>query len=145
MTEIAVPFEPKVRARAREAAEAAVAPRRYPARIARQLALAHALQRRVDAGEFTDYAAMARALGFTRARISQIMDLLLLAPDIQAQILRIEVEPGVQPLAERALRKVLRSPVWEEQRREWASIAGSAGLVTPLEAAPHPRVAVGGR
>jgi hypothetical protein len=73
------------------------------------------------------------------------MDLLLLAPDIQAEILHLEVEPGAQPLAERALRKLLRSPVWEEQRREWAKVAGSAGLVSPLGAAPHPRVAVGGR
>jgi hypothetical protein len=126
VTEIAVPGEPIARARAREAAEAAVAPRRYPARIARQLALAHALQRRVDAGEFADYAAMARAFGFTRARISQIMDLLLLAPDIQAEILQLEVEPGAQPLSERALRKVLRSPVWEEQRREWAKVKSAS-------------------
>lgn len=143
MTEVAVPFEPRVRARAREAAEAAVAPRRYPARIARQLALAHALQRRIDAGEFADYAAMARALGFTRARISQIMDLLLLAPDIQAEILHLEVEPGAQPLSERALRRVLRSPVWEEQRREWAKLATSVGLPAPSAEPRRPHVALG--
>lgn len=81
VTEIAVPFEPKIRSRARRLAEAPAAPlRRYPARIARQLALAHALQRQIDKGEFADYASMARALGFTGARVTQIMDLLLLAP-----------------------------------------------------------------
>lgn len=58
--------------KSRKRAAAASAKRRYPARIARQLALAHALQRRVEAGEFADYADMARALGFTRARITQI-------------------------------------------------------------------------
>jgi hypothetical protein len=121
MTEIAVAFEPKVRARARRAAEAAAKPPRcYPARIARQLALAHALQRRVDAGEFADYATMARALGFTRARVTQIMDLLLLAPDIQAEILFLECPPGEQPISERRLRDtVLKSLDWREQRTAW--------------------------
>jgi hypothetical protein len=109
--------------RSRKRAAAARPPRRYPARIARQLALAHALQRRVDAGEFADYADMARALGFSRARITQLMDLLLLAPDIQHEILHLEVPPGAQPISERALREtVLKSLDWGEQRREWAAI-----------------------
>lgn len=119
MTEITIPFEPRAQAKKRRTAEAAAKPpRRYPARIARQLALAHVLQRRVDSGELADYAAMARALGFTRARISQLMDLLLLAPDIQAEILFLEVPPGEQPLSERRLRDtVLKSLDWREQRR----------------------------
>lgn len=49
--------------------------------------LAHALQRRVGSGEFADYANMARSFGLTRARATQIMDLLLLAADIQEEIL----------------------------------------------------------
>lgn len=109
--------------RSRKRAAAARAERRYPARIARQLALAHALQRRVDAGEFADYADMARALGFTRARVTQIMDLLLLAADIQEEILHIEVAPGAQPISERALRDgVLKSLDWIEQKRRWAEV-----------------------
>ncbi len=123
MTEITIQFEPRAQAKKRRAAEAAAKPpRRYPARIARQLALAHALQRRVDSGEFADYATMARALGFTRARVTQLMDLLLLAPDIQAEILFLEVPPGEQPLSERRLRDtVLKSLDWREQRRRWAT------------------------
>jgi hypothetical protein len=117
-----VAFAPKSRKRA-AAAAAARPPRLYPARVARQLALAHALQRRVDAGEFADYADMARALGFTRARITQLMDLLLLAPDIQHEILHLEVPPGAQPISERALRaEVLRSLDWNEQRRAWETL-----------------------
>lgn len=109
--------------KSRKRAAAANAKRRYPARIARQLALAHALQRRVEAGEFADYADMARALGFTRARVTQIMDLLLLAADIQEEILHLEVAPGAQPVSERALRDhVLKTLDWAEQRRRWASI-----------------------
>jgi ParB-like chromosome segregation protein Spo0J len=120
-----VAFVPKSRKRA-AAAAAARPPRRYPARIARQLALAHALQRRVDDGEFADYADMARALGFTRARITQLMDLLLLAADIQDEILHLEVAPGAQPISERALREgVLRSLDWQEQRRLWEKLRSS--------------------
>ncbi|MHB1843264.1 MAG: hypothetical protein ACYCWW_00335 [Deltaproteobacteria bacterium] len=129
MTEITIAFEPRAHARARRVAEAAARPpRRYPARVARQLALAHALQRRVDAGEFADYASMARALGFTRARVTQLMDLLLLAPDIQAEILFLEVPPGEQPLSERRLRNtVLKSLDWLEQRQAWARLRHACG------------------
>ncbi len=128
MTEITIPFEPRAHARKRRAAEAAARPpRRYPARIARQLALAHALQRRVDSGEFADYATMARALGFTRARVTQLMDLLLLAPDIQAEILFLDVPPGEQPISERRLRDtVLKSLDWREQQRRWDRLRPSA-------------------
>lgn len=66
---------------------------------------------------------MARALGFSRARITQLMDLLLVAPDIQHEILHLEVPPGAQPISERALRAtVLKSLDWGEQRRAWARL-----------------------
>lgn len=118
-----VAFAPRARKRA---ATRPRGERRYPARIARQLALAHALQRRVDAGEFRDYADMARALGFSRARVTQIMDLLLLAPDIQEEILFLEVAPGTQPISERALRTaLLRTLDWSEQRRAWKIVQES--------------------
>jgi len=117
---VLVGFEPNSRQRA---AARASAVRRYPAHVARQLALAHALQRRVDTGEFADYAAMARELGFTRARISQLMDLLLLAPDIQEEVLFLEAPPGKQPVTERAVRdEVLKSLDWGEQRRRWQAL-----------------------
>lgn len=130
-----ITFGTKARKRA-----AARTPRRHPARIARQVALAHALQRRVDDGEFADYADMARALGFTRARVTQIMDLLLLAPDIQDEILHIEVARGAQPLSERALREgVLRSLDWAEQRRCWRGLSRSALARTIADVGAHPR------
>jgi hypothetical protein len=91
-----------------------------PASMARQLALAHALQRQVDAGEFTNYADLARALGFTRARVTQIMDLLLIAPDIQEEILFLETKPGAPQLSERSIRfELLHATTWAEQRAAW--------------------------
>jgi hypothetical protein len=51
------------------------------------------------------------------------MDLLLLAADIQEEILHLEVAPGAQPISERALRDdVLKTLCWPEQRRRWAAL-----------------------
>jgi hypothetical protein len=89
---------------------------KHPIRAARLLALAHDIQSRIEAGEFNDYADVARHHNLTRARLTQIMNLLLLAPDIQSQILAIEAEPGRDPISARDLRKVLQSMDWEVQR-----------------------------
>ena len=62
---------------------AASAPTEQVPRIARTLALAHVMQRMIDRGEVKDQAELARMLGFTRARVTQMLDLTLLAPDIQ--------------------------------------------------------------
>lgn len=124
MNEIVIAFEPKSGARTRRVAAAKTRkPRRYPARIARQVALAFALRRRLERGEFEDFATMSRALGFTRARITQLMDLLLIAPEILEEILFLELPAGAQPLSERALREALcRSVDWREQRRVWEGL-----------------------
>ena|SRR5207245_1627417 len=94
----------------------------YPARVARQVALAHALRARMAAGEFESPAHMARALGFSRARISQLFDLLLLAPDIQEEILFLTYPAGIQPLSEAALRPIARHLLWTDQGRAWAQL-----------------------
>ena len=64
----------------------------------------------------------ARKLGLTRARVSQILDLLMLAPDIQEKILFMERVDGIEPTSERALRFVIRKSIWEEQRLTWLKL-----------------------
>ena len=81
---------------------------RRPARVARMLALAHRLQRAIDGGEFQDRATLARQYGLTRARVTQLLNLTLLAPDIQEQVLGLEAVDGLEPTSERALRVVSR-------------------------------------
>ena len=93
-----------------------------PLRAARMLALAHRLQAMIDAGEVEDRASLARRLGFSRARITQLLDLLLLAPDIQEELLFTEVPPGRDPITEHDLRKVVRAPLWADQRAIWATL-----------------------
>jgi hypothetical protein len=94
----------------------------HPAPVARLLAQAHDVEARVQAGEFRDYADVARHDGLTRARLTQVMNLLLLAPDIQAEVLALRFPPGRAPINERHLRQVLQSPVWAEQRVLWRQI-----------------------
>jgi hypothetical protein len=95
---------------------------RQPAHVARMLALAHHVAEAIEAGQLADQAAVARVLGFTRARLSQLLDLTLLAPDIQDQVLHLEAIDGVEPMPERALRGLSGLP-WPEQRRQWYRVS----------------------
>ena len=83
------------------------------------MALAIKFQDMVDRGEVRDYADIAR-LGFvTRARLTQIMNLMLLAPDIQEEIIGLGREPGETIIPERHVRSVIKFVLWERQRRAW--------------------------
>ncbi|MDJ0762798.1 MAG: hypothetical protein QNJ97_07380 [Myxococcota bacterium] len=93
-------------------------PVRKPARVARMLAFAHKLQEAIDNGEYIDRADAARKLGLTRARVSQLLDLLMLAPDIQEKILFMERVDGLEPTSERALRRVVSTLEWKSQRNQ---------------------------
>jgi hypothetical protein len=86
-----------------------------PARVA-VLASAHQIQRAIDRGELEDQAEAAGRLGLTRVRLTQLLDLTLLAPDIQGQIVVLKMGDGTEPLSERAFRPVVRACSWEEQR-----------------------------
>ena len=90
-------------------------PGRIP-RVARLLALAHEIERRVRAGELDDLAHAARVFGLTRARVTQIVSLTLLAPAIQEEILALPpVTVGRDQTTERTLRTIVAEPVWERQ------------------------------
>lgn len=85
-------------------------------RVARMLALAHKIDGMIRAGELRDLADAARVVGVTRARMTQIMNLLLLAPEIQEEILELPlVTNGRDPVSERQLRRIVKEPVWERQ------------------------------
>jgi hypothetical protein len=61
----------------------------------------------IVAGELKNRAHAAANLGVSRARTTQILSLTLLAPDIQEEILFLEVDGGVERITERALRDVV--------------------------------------
>lgn len=89
-----------------------------PAKVARMLALAHHLEHAIERGIAHDRADVARRLGLTRARVTQLLDLLLLAPDLQARVLSLEAESGAEPVTERRLRGVASIHAWPTQRME---------------------------
>ena len=60
--------------------------------------------------------------GISRARVTQIMNLLNLAPDIQEQILFLAwIESGRDPITERHLRPIAAVADWRKQRQVWRS------------------------
>ena len=77
-------------------------PARPISRAARMLALAYLIERKVEAGELASYAQAARGLGMSKARVSQIMDMLNLPVETQEAILL-----GKFDLGERRLREIL--------------------------------------
>jgi hypothetical protein len=86
-------------------------------RVTRLLALAYRIDAMIRSGEVRDLADAARLVGVTRARMTQIANLLLLAPDIQDAILRLPPAPwGRDSIKEHELRQVIRRVDWREQR-----------------------------
>ena len=89
-------------------------------RIARLMALAIRFDELIRRGEVKDYAELARLGHVTRARVTQIMNLLNLAPDIQEQILFLPpIELGDDPLKEWQMRPITKHLQWRAQQKEW--------------------------
>ena len=89
-------------------------------RVVRMLALAYKIDRMIRDGELQDLADAARAVGVTRARMTQIANLLLLAPDIQEAILNLPpARSRRDSVSERSLRTIVAEPNWDVQRRLW--------------------------
>jgi hypothetical protein len=109
---------------------AALAPGRVP-RVSRLLALAQRLDRLVRAGAIADYATLAHLGHVSRARVSQILGLLLLAPDIQETLLFLPpTERGRDAIRLRQLQALAALSDWQHQRRRWQELSSSTGLGT---------------
>jgi hypothetical protein len=100
---------------------AAEKPRAEPIpRLARLMALALRMEGLVRDGQVTGYAELARLGHVSRARVSQILSLSLLAPDIQETLLFLPAERnGGTALSERHLRPIAAEPDWNRQRQLW--------------------------
>jgi hypothetical protein len=98
-------------------------PRGRIPRVARLLALAHHFDELLESGAVETQAELADLAKLTPARVTQIMNLLYLAPDIQEEILFLPpVTEGQPAITERDLRQVLKTVVWSEQRKQWGAI-----------------------
>jgi hypothetical protein len=97
-------------------------------RVARMLALAHKIDEKIRAGELRDLADAARTIGVTRARMTQIMNLLLLAPTIQEAILDLPpVTNGRDLISERQLRPITAEADWNQQTELWKTLGSDEG------------------
>jgi hypothetical protein len=98
-------------------------------RVTQVMALAIHFLEMIQRGDARDYADLARLGCLTRERMSQIMELIWLAPDIQQEILAYPpTEAGRFPLSEVAVRKIAGSLSWTEQRHAWQLLKSGFGL-----------------
>jgi hypothetical protein len=111
-------------------------------RISRLMALAIRFEGLLRCGEVAGYAELARLCQVTRARMTQIMNLLLLAPDIQEAILFLpRIERGRDSLCLRQLQQIALTPDWRKQRRMWRSLLpGALPRIEPIACAAAPLV-----
>lgn len=92
-------------------------------RITQVLALAIHMEDMIRRGEAKDYADLARLSCLCRERISQIVRLNFLAPDIQVEVLFLPPANNSRfPMSETALRKIANLVSWVDQRSEWKAI-----------------------
>jgi len=109
-------------------------------RVARLLALAHRIDGMIRAGELKDWAEAARLVRVTRARMTQIANLILLAPEIQEAVLRLRSAlNNCAPVTEHALRVIVTEANWMEHYRAWLAKTRSLRADLPLMRPPtHP-------
>lgn len=97
-------------------------------RISRLMALAIRFDGLIERGEITDQADLARLGHVSRARVTQIMNLLQLAPDIQEEILHLpRTTRGRDSIRERMVRPIATVLDWKKQRRMWKALMLQAG------------------
>ncbi len=105
-----------------EHARSSSAPARVP-RIARLMALALRFEALIRTGEVADYAELARLGRVSRARVTQIMNLLVLAPAIQEALLFLpSAQRGRDPIHLSQLQSIARMRDWRRQRRAWREL-----------------------
>jgi hypothetical protein len=90
-------------------------------RLCRTLVRAHQLKHLLKSRQFSSVEKLAKWLNLTYGRVSQIMSLLYLAPDIQEQILCSE-EPWTHQLIENDVRGITQELLWERQKKVWNSL-----------------------
>jgi hypothetical protein len=130
--EISFTFESKSRRKGaghKQGADRGIEPGNVP-RISRLMALAIRFDGLVRCKEVRDYADLARLGYVTRARITQIMNLLNLAPDIQEALLFLpRILKGRDPIHEKDVRSIAAVYHWHRQRKMWAKLIRECQLL----------------
>lgn len=94
-------------------------------RVSKLMALAIRFDQLIRDGKVTDQSELARLAHVTQPRMTQIMNLLHLAPDIQEEILNLPaLYEGRDSTTERDLRPITRLANWNKQRMMWEKLRG---------------------
>lgn len=92
-------------------------------RISRYMALAIHFEELIRQGVVTDYADLARLGHVTRARVTQIMNLRLLAPELQEDLLSLDQNTKRKGLISlQTIQSVTSEPCWQRQRELWRGL-----------------------
>lgn len=92
-------------------------------RVAKLMALALRFDRLIRTGAIRDQAELARLGHITRARVTQTLNLLQLAPDLQEKVLHLPlVQSGRDPIGEREIRPIAQILDWRKQRKQWKEL-----------------------
>ena len=92
-------------------------------RVTRLLALALKFEGMIRSGAVCNYALLARLGQVSRSRITQMTNLLNLAPDIQEEILFLRLEEAERwRICEQSLRKLSATLHWNQQREQWRNL-----------------------
>ena len=89
-------------------------------RISKLMALAIKFDNLLRDGKVADLSELARLAHVSQPRMTQIMNLLHLAPDIQEELLHLQpVIKGRDTITERHLRPICKIISWQKQREQW--------------------------
>jgi hypothetical protein len=92
-------------------------------RVTQVMAMAIHFQDMIQRGEAQHYADIGKLGCLSRERVSQVMELLWLAPRIQQEILEFPpAAAGRFPITEVAVRRIANAMLWEDQGREWKKL-----------------------
>lgn len=98
------------------------------AKVTKLMALAIRFEELLADGVVVDYADLARLSFVSRARITQIMNLRLLAPDIQEALLFApEIRSGRDPISVREMQPIALTANWKHQREMWKDLSDRLG------------------
>ena len=92
-------------------------------RVAKLMALAIRFEGLIQGGQVLDQSELARLAHVTQPRMTQIMNLLHLAPDIQESLLFLpRITSGKAAIHEKLLRPIAAEIDWGKQREMWAGL-----------------------
>jgi len=92
-------------------------------RVSKLMALAIRFEQLIQSGEVANRSELARLGHVTQPRVTQIMNLLNLAPDIQEKMLFLPlITDGRDPVTERDVRPIVAVEGWDLQRSRWRAL-----------------------